>query len=261
MSFAAKDPTISIRRHGWDCVVKVGDRLTRAIGYWTGPLALLGAWSLWRRAMRRVDWFAAVFCILYLLLALVFSLKEGYLESRHFVLVVAVGIGSAGYGSLELGKWIAGGFRPASRKSHCERGQRAGWLVVGVAAAGCLVYWTWPLHRTQLGHRAAGEWLARNAAVPGAVLDTQGWTGLYSGRRTYPYVEAPRVLADRRLAYLVVEDRELDLPSSRARTLRRLLEAAQPCVAFSSPAGKRAPGFRVLVYRWFPERVGRLALN
>ena len=57
-----------------------------------------------------------------------------------------------------------------------------GWatvLAVGLAVA-WLAYGLKPLHDSRQGHRAAAEWLAENAAAADRVVDTRGWTGLYS---------------------------------------------------------------------------------
>ena len=86
-----------------------------------------------------------------------------------------------------------------------------------------------------------------------AVLDTRGWTALYSARPTYQYDEAKTALCDRRLGYVVVERKELRYDSDRARTLRYLLETAGECVVcFEGPGG--ASTGAVDVYRWRAER-------
>jgi len=104
----------------------------------------------------------------------------------------------------------------------------------------------------------AAEWLERSAPAHGAVVDTHGLTGLYGGRTTVPYERAPAVLGDPRLAYVVLEDRELDYPSRRSLTLRWLLAAAGHKVAeFPPPAARRPNQRRVLVYRWDADRFGR----
>ncbi|MFH1266921.1 MAG: hypothetical protein ABIK89_14435, partial [Planctomycetota bacterium] len=112
-----------------------------------------------------------------------------------------------------------------------------------------------PLHASRVGHHEAAQWLAAEAPEPGMVVDTRGWTGLYSGRPTFSYADAPLVLADSRLAYLVVEQSELEYASTRGRTLRTLLDAAGEQVA-EFPQQQALPrGWQtVIVYRWYPER-------
>jgi hypothetical protein len=109
-----------------------------------------------------------------------------------------------------------------------------------------------PLHASRAGHRRAGEWLAR-AEAPGAVLDTRGWTAFYSGRPTHRYDAARSAFRQGDLAYVVLEQRELEFDSRRSRTLAHLLAgAARPAARFPAPSGRRAD--TVLVYRWYPER-------
>jgi hypothetical protein len=115
-----------------------------------------------------------------------------------------------------------------------------------------------PLHSSRRGHRLAGEWLARQADAPGPVLDTRGWTGLYSGRSTYRYDRACAALGDPDLAYVVLERRELDYGSRRSLTLQHLLEvAAQPVAVFPGTDHDDRSGATVHVYRWYPQRFSR----
>jgi hypothetical protein len=115
-----------------------------------------------------------------------------------------------------------------------------------------------PLHASRLGHRRAAEWLAQGADVPGAVLDTRGWTGLYSGRPTYRYEDARKAFSDPELAYVVLERRELEYASRRSRTLRHLLTLGAERVATFPESRTAEPGPRtVVVYRWRPERFSR----
>jgi hypothetical protein len=131
--------------------------------------------------------------------------------------------------------------------------------VVLLSGTLCLPQTLMHFHFSRLGHRQAAQWLATEADVPGAVLDTLGWTGLYSGRDTYEFEQARTALADRQLAYVVLEQRELGFDSARSRTLRCVLRAAgEPVAEFPAPA-LRSPNHRpVLVYRWYSDRFYRL---
>ena len=209
-SFAAKDPTVSIRRRGYAAAsVRFGRKLADAFGYWIGALALFGAWRLRRRRATAGDRFAQVFFVLFSLAAIQFSAAEGYLVPRHLLPLVVAGIASAGFGAVEL----------APRRA-------ASAAIVVLAGIACLPQTWMHLHDSRVGHRAAGEWLGTQAEFPGAVLDTQGWTGLYSGRGTYPYENAPAALRDPHLAYVVLQRGEFDRQSARSRTLRWLIETA-----------------------------------
>ena len=132
------------------------------------------------------------------------------------------------------------------------------WTVVLLAAVACGARLVEPLHATRLGHRQAGRWLATCADASGAVLDTRGWTGLYSGRKTYRYDDAREAFADPKLAYVVLERRELGFPGRRSRTLRYLLEVAgEPVAAFSECEATGQARRTVIVYRWNAERFSR----
>jgi hypothetical protein len=129
------------------------------------------------------------------------------------------------------------------------------WTAVVAAGAVCLILSLKPLHASRLGHRRAAQWLARDAPAPGAVLDTRGWTGLYSGRPTWRYDRGRAAFGHPRLAYVVLERRELEYESPRSRTLARLLDAAaRPVATFPNPAASGGRQPLVHVYRWEAER-------
>jgi hypothetical protein len=156
----------------------------------------------------------------------------------------------------------AAGGRTAAPSSGRRRAwvtpSRIGWATVLVVAAICVVDAVKPLHASRLGHRLAAEWLARGAAAPGWVLDTRGWTGLYSGRMTCRYEDGRAVFCHPQLAYVVLERRELEYESRRSRTLRRLVESAGVPVAGFPAAGDDLGRDRsVRVYRWEPARFRR----
>jgi hypothetical protein len=274
MSFDVKEPTVSLRRRGYPAaLVRFGKKLADAAGYWIGAIALFGAWRLRRipspgqqghRPVGRAragDLFVQIFFLLFSAVVVHFSAAEGYLVPRHLLPLVVAGMGAAGWGALELGSWLprmARGIFWPGRMAPRRDGSRypaTAWALVAVAGTACLPQTLIRLHDSRLGHRAAGEWLAEQADLPGSVLDTQGWTGLYSGRETCRYEDGQAVLGDPRLAYLVLEDREVRYRSGRSRTLRWLIEsAAEPLAEFPDPATRRPNQEPVLVYRWRPDR-------
>jgi len=247
MAFTVREPTTSIRHRGFAAaIVRFGRKLADAYGYWIGGLALLGAWLLRRESTRRIDRFVQIFFALFSLLAIRFAAREGYMHARHVIPLVVVGIGCAGSGGPWLGEKLTAKMRLKLS---------AAWLVVALAAAMCVPRLLVPLHHSRLGHRQAAEWISAQAETPGAVLDTHGWTGLYSGRRTYGYDDARRAFSDPQLIYVVVEEEELRHDSGRARTLGRLIELAGKRVAtFPSIADSAANRRQVVIYRWEAER-------
>ncbi|OHB72054.1 MAG: hypothetical protein A2V70_05555 [Planctomycetes bacterium RBG_13_63_9] len=261
LSFDVKESSLSSRQRGYaGAVVRFGRKLAGAFGYWIGALAVFGVWRLRGRRATAADRFVQVFFLAFTLTAIWFTAAEGYLVSRHLLVLVVAGVGAAGYGALELGSCLRRTSRTSLSRPETAYSLLA-WCVVGLAGAGCVFRTTVRLHHNHLGHRAAGHWLAQQAAVPGAVLDTRGWSGLYSGRKTYAYDQARSALRDPRLAYLVLESRELGFESARSRTLCRLIDlAARPAAEFPELAVRAANQRPVVVYRWYPDRFeGRMA--
>ena len=252
-AFDLKERTISLRQPGYAAVGRFVRKLADGFGYWIGALALYGAWVLRRGGVSAADRFVQVFFVLFSAVAIRFATREGYLDARHVLTLVVAGMAAAGYGAVDLGRRIADRFTGGQT---ARTGRSLRWSVVAVASVACLPQVTGRLHENRQGHRAAAAWLATEADPPGAVLDTRGLTGFYSGRKTYTYAEARAALGDPCLAFVVLERRELHYDSPRARTLRWLIEtAARPVGEFPDAAGRSSKQRPVLVYRWYPERL------
>ena len=253
-AFDVKERTISLRQRGYAAAAgRFVKKLADGFGYWIGALALYGMWTLRRGGASAADRFVQVFFVLFSAVAIRFAAREGYLDARHLLTLVVAGMAAAGYGAMELGRRIADRFTDGQT---ARTGRSLRWSVVAVACAACLPQVTDRLHENRQGHRAAAAWLATEADAPGAVLDTRGLTGLYSGRKTYTYAEVRAALGDPSLAFVVLERRELHYDSPRARTLRWLIEtAARPVGQFPDAAGRSSKQRPVLVYRWYPERL------
>jgi len=295
-SFDVKEQSVTLRRRGYAAAVcQFGKKLADAFGYWVGALALFGMWRLRHGPTSRAHRFVQIFFLLFCLAVIRFAAAEGYLAPRHLMALVVAGLGSAGVGGLELGCWMAGrrrataegdgaisatekgdspifaarksgqspaarksGQSPAARKSGQSSGTRLAWVPVVLAGVACLPQMLVHHHHSRLGHREAGRWLAEQGDPTGAVLDTRGWSGLYSGLNTHPYAEAPAALSDPRLRYVVVGNREFGYQSRRSRTLRWLVEtAAAPVVEFPDPAVRKPNQQPVTVYQWAPRRFAR----
>ncbi len=283
MSFAPKETTVSLRRRGYAAAtIELAEESAEAFGYVIGALALFGVWRLRRQLVRPVDRFAQIYCLLFASAVLHFAANEGYVSARHLLTLVVIGVGPAGYGAIALGTWI-GGRNPAAAPDEAPSGPKRGqvplagtarsglrtswgcafspsriaWATVLAAAAVCFVEAVEPLHASRLGHRLAAEWLAREAA-PGLVIDTRGWTGLYSGRTTCRYDDGRAAFGHPQLAYVVLERRELEYASRRSRTIARLLDvAARPVAAFPDPKRGHRRQHSVVVYRWEADRFRR----
>ena len=261
MSFAKKDPTVSLRRRGLlpAAGLFIGE-LVRAYGYWVGLLALAGTWRLRLTRPGRAGTLAIVYFAVFSAAAFHFAVGEGYLSARHLLPLVLIGVGSVGYGVQQAGRWLTAYLtRRLCRAGGEFSAKQARWIstaaTIAVVAGWCLFDSVQPVHASREGHRRAAAWLAENAPASGSVLDTRGWTGLYSGRTTYGYEQARAAFGGGKLAYVVLEDRELKHASERSRTLRRLLDvAAEPVTRFPGPHGRGYTGHGVVVYRWSAQR-------
>ncbi len=256
LSFGRKDFSTSSRFRGWPAALaEFARELSQAFQYWLGVLALLGMWRLRARAVRPVDRLAQCVALALAVAALYVSVTSGYLSSRHLLVLLVLGLGCAGVGLVELARGCAA---IRLRLFAAPWSVRSAHLAaIGLAAAACLPVLVRPLHASRAGHREAAEWLARNAAEHEVVLDSRGWTALYTGRTTYRYDAAQTALSDPKLAYVVVEQEELDADSRRGETLRLLVaQAMEPLARFAARGANDK--HHVVVHRWCPERFQRL---
>ena len=219
-------------------------------------------------AVRPFGRFCLVYFTVHSLAAIHHAAGVGYLSPRHLAPLVLLGLAPAGFGAWELGRRIADALvGTASRAGQASReisilaqgmcrsarGNYCACAIVALAVVISLPRTLSPLHQSRYPHRQAGEWLAADATKDGAVLDTRGITGLYSGRTTHRYDAAKAAFRSSDLAYIVLEQRELEFDSSRSRTLQHLLASAGERIAvFEAPSHR--PQDQVVIYRWHPER-------
>ncbi|HVC98250.1 MAG TPA: glycosyltransferase family 39 protein [Pirellulales bacterium] len=256
LSFGRKDFSTSSRFRGWPAALaEFARELSHAFQFWLGGLALLGVWRLRARAVRSVDRLAQCVALALAAAALYVSVTSGYLSSRHLLVLLVLGLGCAGVGLGELARGCAAiGRRWLAVPWPARSARRA---AIGLAAAACLPVLARPLHASRAGHREAAEWLARNSGEHEVVLDSRGWTALYTGRTTYRYDAAQTALSDPKLAYVVVEQEELDADSRRGETLRLLAaQAMEPLARFAARGA--SDKHHVVVHRWCPDRFQQL---
>jgi|GEM_PF-988710 len=212
------------------------------------PLLAAAGFALRRRtAPHPADRYRLVVLGLFAVVVFGFAWRNGYLSSRHFGLPVVAILPDAALGLVGLGGALGGKVRHLA-VAHTPsplppKNRRAMIATAGLAllfVGGCLAALFRPAHHSQLAHRQAADWLRSEAAEPGAVLDQQGWTALYTGRKTYRFDAAETALADPRLAYVVVERRDWEAESPRGRSLRAVLGTADAAVAvFAADRGRR----------------------
>lgn len=258
-SFRTKDPSHSLRRRGWSAAaIQLGEELADVFGYIGLPVLLVGLWVRGRRVLAS-ERFAQAYFALLAAVGVGFAAREGYLDARHLATLVVPCVGCLGLGLIGLGRWCALrklGWPPRQpgtplREPPGLTASLAVATIVVVVGLACAIQMREPLHAGRAAHRRAAEWLAARAAADGVVLDSRGWTGLYSGWKTYDYRQAEAVFADRRLRYVVVETDELGLDTARSRTLDILLRrAAEPATRFRD----RRKQNHVVVFRWDAER-------
>jgi len=253
--FGRKDFATSSRFHGIGAATgHLIAELVKSLQYWIGALALFGLWRRRRRTAGLIDRFVQILCGLLISATWSIAVRNGYLSDRHLLLVIVFALGWAGVGAVELGEALAAVCRQRNSRVAPVAVRRAALAAVVLA---CLPALARPLHASRINHREAAAWLAEHARQDDVVLDSRGWTALYTGRPTYRYEAAQAAFSHPRLAYVVVEQAEMEMASRRGETMRRLVaEAAEPVARFSVPGAK--PQRDVVVHRWHPQRFRQL---
>jgi hypothetical protein len=258
MAFGDVDPTLAKRFRGVGRALwEFGRELCQAIQYAVGLLALFGMWRARRGINRPIDYFLMLLASVYATGVFVVATTSGYLAARHLLLLVILALPWAGLGGLELGGWLRLRIGTRLVLSRADR-RLADWSAVIMAAVACALVSLAPLTAGRQGHELATRWLLARSPEGGAVLDTVGYTALYSGRKTYRYGAAPLAIQDPALAYVVVERAETLAESDRGATLRELLSGSAELVASFESDGSSVAGAvplrPVAIYRWHPQR-------
>lgn len=253
--FGRKDFASSSRFHGIGAATAhLATELVESLQYWAGGLALFGLWRRRRRPAGPVDRFVQILCGALIAATWTIAVRNGYLSERHLLLVMIFALGWAGVGAVEMGEVLAIACR--RRNLRYAPATVRGIALVAVALA-CVPALARPLHASRINHREAAAWLAEHAGEDDVVLDSRGWTALYTGRPTYRYEAAQAAFSHPKLAYVVVEQAEMEMASRRGETMRLLVaQAGEPVARFSLPGAKRERD--VVVHRWRPERFREL---
>jgi len=272
--FSFKDSQFSSRFHGWAAAAgEFLSELPQVFQYWVLALAGVGLWARLRRPVRPIDLFSQAVFLLFAAAAYMHAVAQGYLSTRHLLPLLLPGLAWAAQGGLVLdrrlqrlleAKW-PGWFPGEALRGHYPGRQlvvplQTLGLVAVIAAVACLPKTLLPLHSSHWAHREAARWLETAASPSARVLDTRGWTGLYSGKDTYRYDAARSAWSDPLLEFVVLEQAELDRPSDRSRSLRHMVEQfASPAAVFADggPSGSTP----VVVYRWDAQRLAAHATS
>ena len=183
----------------------------RCMGFVLVPLAVVGAITAPASAARALS---RMYIAVFLLILLRHTATQGYLSHRHMMSLVITLIPWAAWRYQCLLDRICQQFV----RSVGGRGVVTALFAALLLAPG-IVAQSKPIHASRMGHWAAGQWLAQHMDEQEAVLDTRCWAGFLSGRVSYGPWHITQALADPRLGYIVVEQRELDAPSPRAQRL------------------------------------------
>ena len=255
--FGKKDTSTTTRFRGiLAATAKLFQELAETLHYWLGAVALIGLWTARKTLSSPLDRFMQCVCGTLVIAALCVASQAGYLSTRHVLLLVVLALGWSGVGMLALGDWLSALVaRFSGRPVRRGASSMATVLLTAVACgADCMPV----LHATRRAHREAADWLAERAESNEAVLDSRGFTALYTGRKTYRYEAAQAAFADPELTYVVVERQELESKSRRSESMRLLLAHAGEVVAqFAADSQKHG----VIVHRWRPERFQQLGVQ
>lgn len=283
LAFGKKDTSTSSRFRGYlAATTKFFVELARTLHYWIALVALVDLWKARHNLTSPLDRFMQLLCATLVGIAVCVAARAGYLSTRHVLLLVVLAIGWAGSGALAISDWLFAAFPRRLRlgsiayqtkvaRSVSEEARPtyladasgyfgamtttlAALIVLAACAPDCLA----SLHATRAGHRQAANWLAEHAEPSQAVLDSRGWTALYTGRKTYRYEAAQAAFTDPALAYVVVEQAEMETASRRSETLRLLMSHAGEPVARFADAGEK---HCVVIHRWCPERFQQLGVR
>ena len=206
---------------------------TKAFHYGPPAFALVGLFLAARRL--RAEPYLLVplaFAGLMLPVLAALGLKEGYVSERHTLAVVMVLCPFAVAGLLALGGVVG----------------RLGLVVI---LATCVPGLAKPLHKDRLGHRLAGEYLARHADPADVLIDPWDWAAFYSGRTLTVIPPDPPATAGRS-RWAVIEPKEKglsNLPRFQAAVNVMSDGANRPTVAFSWPEGVPPEEAKVVLYR------------
>jgi hypothetical protein len=256
--FGKKDTSTTTRFRGYVAAAsKLFREMAQTLHYWLGAAALVGLWTARKSLSTPLDRFMQCLCATLVAAAIFVAAQAGYLSTRHVLLLVVLGIGWAAVGSLAIGEWLE---TLVTRVYGCFRfsaifGSAVALSAIIACGADCLP----PLHASRRAHREAARWLVEHAGRTEAVLDSRGFTALYTGRKTYRYEAAQAAFADPKLTYVVVERQELMAKSRRGETMRLFMgRAGEPVARFD---GTDSEKHSVIVHRWRPERFQQLGVE
>lgn len=234
-------PTLRDRRI-W-ALKAVGSEVIQAYQYVLGIPLVLGIWFFRRSLMVSPGaWVLAILCLLQIAVLWRLALVMAYVSERHVLMLVLCGVFTIA-AALD---WL-GGKLAASRINFLH----AGWAATVPLA---VLTFCWlpvtlkPLHANRAGHKAAGQWLAKNADPNDDLVDPFCWAHYYAGRVFLEH-EAPRAAPPdfKKTRYAVLDAPDKEHP--RLPTMPTANEIATTGrLVYSWPENKPANQAKVFVY-------------
>ena len=213
---------------------------SKSFHYVPPAFALLGLVAAARR-LQADPWLLVPLAFVGLMLPVLIALgmKEGYISERHTLAVVLVLCPFFAAGFQAVGQWVGRSW--------------VGWVLFAAVVISCLPALTKSLHRDRLGHKLAGEYLAKHADPGDVIIDPWDWAAFYSGRTLKSIPDDPNAVPGRS-RWAVIEPKDLE----RSEKSKPRLQAARdvmndgknpPAVAFQWPEGVPMEEAKVVLYR------------
>lgn len=253
MVFGRKDTSSSTRFHGLSATLsEFISELSESFAVVVGLAALYGLWCSRGSGWRRVDVLLTVLAVVFTLCVLTVAAKSGYLAGRHLLPLVVLGLPWAGLGVLEGGRRIDEDPNCIIHDAVVDWMLR--WSPTVAVAAVCVVLTVKPSFSVrEHDYCRAVDWLQDQPE--GAVLDSAGFTALYSGRKTYRYDAARVAFIDPALKYVIVESTELNAESDRGQSMRLLMSSyATRAGNFNNFDFEHGGTRNVVVFYWDPQK-------
>jgi len=243
----------------WWALQAIGTEVARGYLYVIGIPVLVGMWWF-RGRMHQVPgaWVLLVLCLLQTLVLWRLAVVVGYVADRHVLLLVLCGVFTAAAATSNIGMWLGTLVSRIALGSKGRPGQSATvasclsvLLLLGQTGFG-LPESLKPLHANRAGHRAAGEWLAKNSIPADPIEDPFCWAHFYANRVFWEGKTPPAPPGYKPTQYVVIEHSEHD--HTRLPTMERALRlAAQGHAVYHWPTNKSEEDSKVLVYAIPPQ--------
>lgn len=216
---------------------------SRQVGF---VLSIIGL-MIWHRRVRNVagGTILIVLSALHAILLIRMASQIGYLSERHTALIVLNGCYPATLALIEIIKFL---MNIRGRTPWFSQGAVLTAVVCFAFLAACPSL-AKSMHSNRAGHRAAGEWLARNAPADAGIRDPFCWGQYYSGR---DFHETATADPDEQFVIVELSDGQHSrlplIPEVKAK-------AAAGEMVFYWPEKRPVDQAKVAVYRWLRPKV------